>query len=186
MSNGDATTRIIGVRTLGDELLAAIAPLGLALSAGTALMADLDLDGPPYPTERSLADLVEEGPTRAELSPERPGVAVLRNGGIESGPALEVLEGLAGSWPVIVVRVGMDHVPIPVVPVRPLWPGCLAPTGELASVWQMVHGGSDAPGPGPVLPPPGRAVVAGLLSGRRPVRSRWVRAWRKVWELPWR
>lgn len=186
MISGNTGSRIVGVRTLGDELLAAIAPLGLALSAGTALVVDLDLDGPPYPTERSVADLVEEGPTRAELNPERSGVAILRNGGVGPAAALEVIETLEGSWPMIVARVGTEPFPFPVIPVRPLWPGFLAPSGDRASVWQLVSGGSDAPGPGPVLPPPGRRVVTALLSGRRPLRSRWVRAWRRVWELPWR
>jgi len=186
MWSGDETTRVVGVRTFGDELLAAIAPLGLALAAGSALVVDLDPDGPAYPGERTVAELAEEGPRRTELDPGRSGVATLRNGGAETLAAIEVVGTLAESWPAIVVRVGSEPVPFPVIPVRPLWPGFLAYAGQSPSVWQAVPGGAEAPGPGPVLPPPGRATVTALLSGRRPPRSRWVRAWTEVWELPWR
>ena len=176
----------MGVRTFGDELLGAIAPLGLAAAAGTALVVDLDPDGPPYPGERSVAELAADGPRRDELAPVRAGVAALRNGGAGSVAAVELVGTLAGGWPSVVVRVGSEAVPFPVIPVRPLWPGWMAPAGERPSVWQAVPGGSSPPGPGPVLPVPGRGVVSSLLQGRTPARSRWIAAWRQVWELPWR
>jgi len=178
--------QVLGVRTFGDESLGAIAPIGLAMAAGTALVVDLDVDGPPYPADRSVAELVAEGPRRAELVPDRSGVAVLPNGGVGASEALELVDMLAQSWPAVVVRAGDEPIPFPVVPVRPLWPGFLAPDGRRAAVWQRVAGASDPPGPGPVLPPPGRSVVNALLHGRRPFRSRWVDAWKRVWELPWR
>lgn len=177
--------QVLGVRTFGDELLGAIAPLGLAMAAGTALVVDLDLEGPPYPGERSVAEMVAEGPRRAELMPERQGVAVIPNGGAGAAAALGLVEMLAGSWPVLVVRVGAEPVPFPVVPVQPLWPGFLAPSGRRPAVWQRVVGAGDPPGPGPVLPPPGRRAVTTILQGRRPFRSRWIDAWRRVWGLPW-
>jgi len=181
-------TRIVGVRTFGDELLAAIAPLGLALAAGTALMVDLDPDGPAYPGDRTVAELAAEGPRRSEMRPDRAGVAYLRNGGADSMAAVDVVTTLGDTWEAVVVRVGTESVPFPfpVIPVRPLWPGFLAPDGDCPAVWQMVPGGAEPPGPGPVLPPPGRSTVSALLTGRRPQRSRWVRAWGQVWELPWR
>lgn len=182
----DGDRQVLGVRTFGDELLSAIAPLGLALAAGTALVVDLDPDGPPYPAARSLADLVAEGPRRAELMPDRSGLAVLPNGGVPASEAIDLVELLSRSWPRVVVRTGAEAVPFPVVPVRPLWPGFLTPAGSRAAVWQRVAEADDPPGPGPVLPPPGRRVVNALLHGRRPFRSRWVQAWRRVWELPWR
>lgn len=182
---GDGKHRIVAIRTFGDELLSAVAPLGLALSAGTALVVDLDRDGPPYPAERSVAELIEEGPRRAELFPERTGVAALPNGGAEPLAALELVETLARHWPVVVVRIASGESPFPVIPVRPLWPGFLAPFGRRPAVWQRASTGSEPPGPGPVLPPPGRATVAALLAGKRPFRSRWIRAWSRVWELPW-
>lgn len=166
-------------------MLAAIAPLGLALAAGTALVVDLDPDGPPYPGDRTIADLALEGPRRSEMLPERSGVATIRNGGADPLAAIALVETLAPGWPAIVARVGADTVPFPVIPVRPLWPGWMTPRGSSPSVWQSTGGGVEPPGPGPVLPQPGRATVAALLAGRRPVRSRWVRAWRRVWELPW-
>lgn len=89
--------QVIGVRTFGDDLLGAIAPLGLAVAAGTALVVDLDADGPSYPAERTLAQVVAEGPRRAELVPERSGVAVLPNGGVRAFEALEMVEMLARS-----------------------------------------------------------------------------------------
>lgn len=179
-------SRILGVRVFGDELLSALAPLGLALAAGSALVIDLDPDGPAYPGDRSLADLVVDGPRRSELRPDRSGVAVIRNGGADPVRAVEHVYLLADGWPTVVVRVGDEAVPFPVVPVRPVWPGFLAPAGHRAAVWQRLPGGPDPSGPGPVLPPPGRATVSALLDGRRPSRSRWLRAWGGVWELPWR
>lgn len=178
-------TGVVGIRTYGDDVLAAIAPIGLALAAGVAVVLDLAGDGPALPGRRTMADLAEDGPRRSELRPERSGVAILPNGGVSPGTGIEIAILLAETWPAVVVRVGADAVPFPVIPVRPLWPGFLAPVGERPAVWQRVPGGSAAPGPGPVLPPPGRSTISAVLGGRRPWRSRWVSAWREVWELPW-
>ena len=183
---GTGPCRVLGVRTFGDDLLAAISPLGLALAAGSGLVVDLDPDGPRYPSERTVAEIVAEGPTLSELSPSRAGVATIGNGGAEHLAALQIIATLAGAWPAIIMRVGSEPVPYPVIPVRPLWPGFMTPRGERPSVWQSVGSPVEPPGDGPVLPPPGRATVSALLAGRRPVRSRWVMAWRQVWELPWR
>lgn len=177
--------RVVGVRTFGDEVLAAIGPLGLALSADQAVVVDADPLAPPYPGERTVAAVAEEGPSRSELRPEGQGVAILPNGGADIQEVARVIDMLAGGWPAVVVRVGPADPGVPVIPLRPLWPGFLAPAGSRAAVWQRVGARVGPPGPGPVLPPPGRATVAALLEGRRPVRSRWVRAWRRVWELPW-
>lgn len=166
-------------------MLAAIAPLGLAVAAGTALVVDLDPQGPPYPGERSVLEMAADGPTRSELTPETARVAALRNGGADPVAGMELVGVLAASWPVVVVRVGHFPVPYPIIPVRPLWPGFMAPVGERASVWQRVHGGAGPPGPGPVLPPPGRRAVRALLEGHRPLASRWIRSWERVWGLPW-
>ncbi|HJR93778.1 MAG TPA: hypothetical protein VJ938_15160 [Acidimicrobiia bacterium] len=186
MGNKTSGARILGVRTFGDEVLAALAPLGLAAAAGTALVVDLDPDGLAYPGQRSLAEAVAEGPRRTELRPEREGVAYLRNGGADVDAAVEMITVLGENWPAIVLRLAATEVPFPVVPVRPLWPGFLAPQGGRPAVWQAVPGGGSPPGPGPVLPAPGRFTIASLLGGRRPPRSRWIRAWIDVWGLPWR
>src|SRR3990172_4895059 len=47
----------LAVWTAFDGLLSAVAPLGLAAAAGTALVVDLDPAGPPYPGRNSLAGL---------------------------------------------------------------------------------------------------------------------------------
>ena len=59
-----------------DGVLGAVAPLGLAAAAGTALVVDLDPGGPRYPGPATLADLVADGPRRGDLSPSRRGVSI--------------------------------------------------------------------------------------------------------------
>ena len=88
-----------------------VSGLGLAVAAGTALVVDLDADGPSYPAERTLAQVVAAGPRRAEPVPERSGVAVLPNGGVRAFEALEMVEMLARSWPAVVVRAGAVCLP---------------------------------------------------------------------------
>lgn len=180
--------RILGVRTEIDSVLSALAPIGLAAAAeGSSLMIDLDPRGPQYPSQRSLADLVADGPTRSEMSPASKGMALLRNGGVEWREAVEAIEGLARSWSAVSLRVGVSDLglPWPVIPVVPLLPGFLASTSPRAAVWQATGRGQLAPGPGPVLPPLARATVCSLLETRSIPRGRWVREWRQVWELPW-
>jgi len=173
-----------------DGLLGALAPLGLALAAGTALVVDLDCLGPRYPGSTSLADLVAEGPRRADLSPSRRGVAVLRNGGVTPAAAAEVVAALVAGWERVVLRLPPRPAPalgsVPVVPVRLLIPGGLFPRQGGPAVYQATRAAMRLPGPGVRLPLPGTGTVAALLAGRRPAAGdRWVRAWRPVWEMPW-
>ena len=177
------------VWTALDGLLSAVAPLGLAAAAGTALMVDLDPGGPCYPGEASLADLVTDGPRRTDLGPDREGVAVLRNGGVDFAEAREVVEALIDGWPHVVVRVGKPEGAkglAPLVPVWPLLPGLLAPQVDGHSVYQRTGFSVSPPGPGPVLPRPGPGLLQGFLGGTVAWRSRWVAAWRPVWRWPWR
>jgi hypothetical protein len=179
------------VWTPEDGLLGALAPLGLAAAAGTALVIDLDPGGPHYPGEVSLADLVGEGPRRDHLSPSRSGVAVLRNGGVTPQAAAEVVAALVAGWDRVVLRLPPRPAPagdgIPVAPVRLLAPGGLFSPGEGRSVFQATPALSRPPGPGVRLPVPSRGTVAALALGRRPrPGDRWVAAWRRVWEVPWR
>jgi hypothetical protein len=179
---------IVGVRTEVDSVLSVVAPLGLAAAAPEpALMIDLDPAGPHYPGPRSLAEMVDSGPTRAEMSPS-PGrrLAVLRNGGVHPDEAVPVVEALAASWPRIVVRVEAPVTPVwPVIPVVPLLPGILAPPRGRAAVWQATTLSDEPPGPGPVLPPLTRSILTGLLRMHTQPGGRWVTAWRRVWGLPW-
>ncbi len=178
----------LAVWTAGDGLISAVAPLGLAASAGTALVVDLDPTGPTYPGTASLAHLVVDGPRRADLVPDRRGVAVLRNGGIDPAEAHQVVEALIAGWPHVVLRVGAAaHADgfAPLVPVWPLLPGILSPRPDAPCVYQRTGFGTRPPGPGPVLPRPRSNFLAGLLDGVVVRGSRWVRAWEQVWGLPW-
>ena len=179
----------LAIWTAADGLLSAVAPLGLAAAAGTALMVDLDPHGPDYPGGASLAELVAEAPRRADLVPGRAGTAVLRNGGVGVAEAREVVEALIVGWPHLVLRVSTPEAAAelaPLVPVRPLLPGILAPRVESPCVYQKTGFSASPPGPGPLLPRPRPRLLANLLNGTLEPRSRWVTAWRQVWRLPWR
>lgn len=169
-----------------DGLLGALAPLGAALAAPPALVVDLDPLGPRYPGDRSLADLVAEDPTRDDLKP-KPGVAVLRNGGVAPSDAADVVRALLDAWERVVLRLPPRPEPqtdSPVVPVRLLLPGWMTGPSE-PSVWQSTPAWTQLPAPGVRLPVPDRATLRALLEGRRPLRSAWVGAWASVWKARW-
>ena len=178
----------LAIWTAADGLLSAVAPLGLAAATGTALMVDLDPNGPDYPGASSLAELVAEAPRRADLVPGRTGTAVLRNGGIGVAESREVIEALIVGWPHLVLRVPTPETAAgvaPLVPVRPLLPGILAPQVETPSVYQRTGFAAGPTGPGPLLPRPRPRLLNSLLNGTVEPRSRWIAAWRQVWRLPW-
>jgi hypothetical protein len=166
-----------------DGVLGIVAPIALAAAAGTALVVDLDQNGPRYPGAGSLAHLVESGPRLSDLRPTNRGVAVLRNGGIGEDDATEVLDALIAGWSNVVLR-GLSER-CPVVPVIPLLPGGMTEPTSRAAVYQQLGWHEKAPGPAVTLPTPSRSVVGALLEGRMPLRSRWIKAWRPVWDLPW-
>lgn len=179
---------VLGVVTHQDGLLSALAPLGLAAAAPTSLMVDLDPAGPAYPGETSLARLVADGPTARDLSPSRTGLAVLRNGGVDYADAERVVDALGEGWPDVVLRVPPPierRVFAPIVPVIPLLPGLLSIPWTRPAVFQDGGFRITPTAPGPVLPMPGRRIIAALLDGRVDPRSRWIKAWRRVWGLPW-
>ncbi|MBU1226951.1 MAG: hypothetical protein KJ698_07060 [Actinobacteria bacterium] len=181
----------LAVWTPEDGLLGALAPLGLAAAApaGSTLVIDLDEAGPRYPGKASLAGLVEESPRLSDLRPGRPGVAVLRNGGIGATAASEVVEALIQGWDRTVLRLPPRRrvvVPVPVVPVRLLIPGRLFAPLDGPVVLQSTPSFARVAGVGIRLPVPARSTVAALLRGESPVPGdRWVKAWRRVWEAPW-
>lgn len=179
----------LSIWTPEDGLLGAVAPLALALAAGTALVVDLDHLGPRYPGPSSLADLVREGPRRSDLTPPRRGVAVLRNGGVTAEEAAEVVAALGRGWPNLVLRLPPRPDPeqalAPVVRVCALFPGALLPPARPASVYQRSGFAVQPPGPGPVLPAPRPVTVGRLLSGVAGPADRWIRSWRQVWGWPW-
>jgi len=180
----------LAVWTPEDGLLGALAPLGLAAAApGPTLVVDLDENGPRYPGAASLAELVEDGPRLSDLQPDRPGVAVLRNGGVGATAASEVVEALIGGWGRAILRRPPGRrmvVPVPVVPVRLLIPGSLFEPSDGPAVLQATPAFTRMTAAGIRLPVPARATVAALLRGESPAAwDRWVRAWRRVWEAPW-
>lgn len=175
---------MLGVRS-PDLILSVVAPIGLAAAAGTALVVDLAAELAAA-TTRSLADIRADGPTLAEISPGRGGVALIAGGGIDRTDTAELIKRLSSRWPAIVVRVDGDGWDFPVVPVLPLFPGRLAPVPDgLSAVWQPVGTGASPPGPGPVLPRLRPGALRRILGGHLPRRSRWVAAWASVWEMPW-
>ena len=182
---------VLAVWTPEDGLLGALAPLGLAgaVAREPTLVVDLDESGPHYPST-SLADLVVSEPQRDDLIGSRPGLAVLRNGGVGLERSHQVVEALIRGWPRVVLRMPPRPVPhtrsIPIVPVRMLLPGRLFPRVDGPAVYQSTPIPARLPGPGVRLPVPAPATIAGLVAGRLPHgRDRWVRAWKRVWEVSW-
>lgn len=167
-----------------DGVLGAVAPLGLAAAAGTALVVDLDPGGPRYPGPGTLANLVTDGPRRSDLRPERHGVAVLANGGVGPEAARVVVDALVQGWPAVVLRLPKNHAGgAGAVPVVPLVPGGLFSQYGSEAVFQRAGWRVAAPEGSVVLPRPRRSTIASLLTGVAPLpRDRWVAAWRPLWE----
>ena len=178
---------VLSIWSPEDDVLGAVAPLALAAAAGTALVVDLDPHGPRYPGAGSLADLVAEGPRRDDLAPQRRGVAILRNGGIEPEMAQDVLDALVAGWPTVVCRLPRDVASRPgAVPVVPLVPGGLFSRRPEPAVYQRSAWRLDPPERGPVLPRPRRQTLGLLLTGKLPPPGdRWIRAWKDVWGHAW-
>ncbi len=174
---------VLGVES-PDPVLSLFGALGLGAAAGTALVIDFAVDCR-VATDRTLADLLEDGPSLGDLSPTRTGVAVIAGGPIDLTVGLPLIERLGANWPAVVVRCDQARWPGPIVPVRPLWPGLMAPADPAPAVWQSIPGGIRPPGPGPVLPRLGARRSRDLLAGRVPSRGRWLRVWEKVWRMPW-
>jgi hypothetical protein len=167
-----------------DRLLGAVAPLALGVAAGTALVVDLDPEGPAYPGEMSLRRLVDEGPRLADLRPSRRGVAVLRNGGVDRSSSAEVVAALIAGWPAVVMRLPAVKTDAfaPVVPILPVTP---LTVGAGPAVYQRGPWAAPDELEGVVLPRPRAGTLRALLEGRRPGPSRWMRAWATVWRMPW-
>lgn len=179
---------VLRLWTEQDGLLSAIAPLGLGASAGTVLVVDLDPAGPRYPGEQTLAGLVDGGPSRRHLRPDRRGLAVLANGGIGADEADEIVDAFCDGWPNVVLRVPTPDTRedlAPLVPVVPMMPGALSSTWRRPAVHQRTGLDARPLTPGPVLPRPSRATISALLRGVAVQGSRWIKAWRPVWEMPW-
>lgn len=180
---GKGRHSVLAVRS-PDPVLSLVGAVGLAAAAGTGLVIDLLTDR--AGDRRTLRELATDGPSLAELSPSRRGVALLRGGGVDEQSGLDIIGRLAERWPAVAVRVDLSELPFPIVPAIPLYPsGLLPPPTETHCVWQPVGVGSNPPGPGPVLPRLRPSTLRQMLSLQIPRRSRWVDAWAPVWEMPW-
>ena len=175
---------VLAIWSPEDGVLGAVAPLGLAAAAGTALVVDLDPRGPRYPGAGSLAELVADGPRRSDLEPERRGVAVLANGGIGAEEAGQVLDAIVKRWPAVVLRLPADHDGGGgAFPVLPLVPGDLLPDYGPDAVYQRSGWRVEAPGGAIILPRPRRSTIGMLLSGAvPPPGDRWIGAWGSLWD----
>jgi len=167
-----------------DATLGIVGPLGAAAAVDTALVVDLDPNGPPYLGPFSLADLVEHGPTLAQLQPSRKGAAVLRNGGIEPVDAEEIVSELVSRWPNVVLRCSpSSNAGQTATALLPLLPEPFTPTSHGRVVYQKMTIPVAPPPNHTVLPVPRVGTIRALLGGVRPSpRDRWVRAFRPLWQ----
>ena len=159
-----------------------IGPLGLAASIGSCLVVDLDPEAPPL-GGRTLADLMEDGLRAGDLRPSD-GVAVIGSGGLGYGEALPILDELLDRWPAVVIRVGAEEIPAPLVPILPLLPAPFRPSVQRCAL-QLTARGQSAPTRAISLPPLRRQQIHAMLGGRIEPRWRWVRAFRDVWGAAW-
>lgn len=168
-----------------DLFLGIVGPLGAAAAGGTALLVDLDPNGPRYGGPHSLSDLVARGPTRSELEPTQTGPAVLRNGGIAPEDAEEVVSALVERWPNIVLRCAPDIEPgAGRIALLPLLPEPFTPSVSGTSIYQQTHLSRHRPSTGLVLPVPRSGTIRALLAGNRPrPGDRWIGSFARVWEV---
>ncbi len=166
-----------------DAMLGVVAPLGAAAALDTALVIDLDPRGPHYGGSFSLADLVDRGPTLAQLEPQRHGPAVLRNGGVEPEDAEEIVSELVARWPNVVLRCPQATEPSTrAIALLPLLPEPFTPTVDGEAVYQRTHLSAPKHVKDIVLPVPRTSTIKSLLGGVRPPRrDRWIKALGQVW-----
>ncbi len=166
-----------------DAMLGVVAPLGAAAAVDTALVIDLDPDGPHYGGPFSLADLVDRGPKLDQLEPQQRGPAVLRNGGVQPADAEEIVSELVTRWPNIVLRCPQaTEASENTIALLPLLPAPFTPTLDGHVVYQRTHLSALPPGREVVLPVPRTSTIRSLLGGVRPSRGdRWVKALGQIW-----
>ena len=183
LRNPEVPVPVLATWSPVDAVLGTLVPLGLGVAAGTAVVVDLDRSGPPMGGGPTLADLVERGPTRAELEPRTGSVAYLRNGGIDAPDAAEVIGALVDRWPAVVLRCSGRHArPSGSVAIAPLLPEAHAVQFDPPILYQRCGFSPHARPDGHVLPAPRRRTVELLLSGRSPSRrDRWIRSLSTLW-----
>jgi hypothetical protein len=190
MGSGEGVKVGVGVgrgRVLGlyadDPVLSWVGTVGLAAVSGSALV--IDLVGPSDHGDRSLKEIVDEGPRLVELNPGRAGIAMVSGMDLTTAALSDAVEKLRRSWPALVVRSDGRTWQGSTVPYKLLYPGVLAPTDPRPAVWQACRSLQKPPGPGPILPPLRPTVVRAMLNLRVPRPRRWVDSWQRIWEMPW-
>lgn len=163
-----------------------LAPLGLAVSRPPSLVIDLDPIGPSYDSPFTLADLATDGPTAAQLKPERNGTSILPNGGVAIGDAAEIVRALTRTWPNVVLRCDpRSEPPDSAVAILPLLPGPFASRRGHRSIYQDLGLGVQPPEGAFILPRPTPSTLHALTRLENvPIRSRWLRALAKLWGSP--
>lgn len=174
---------VIATWSPADAALDILAPLGLAVAAGTALVIDGDPSGPVVGTGPTLAQLQSEGPTRTQLEPTGRGAAFLANGGVTIEQAADVIRALIERWPAVVLRCeARGPRPEGAVGFAPLLPEPHTIRLSEPAVYQRCRLSPAESPNGSVLPVPQRRTVERLLAGRAPMRSdRWIRSLADVW-----
>lgn len=174
---------VVALWSPNDLLSSVLTPIGLAMTRPQTLVIDLDPEGPRYGSEYSLADLVEDGPTRQQLEPRPKAVAVLPNGGIGIDDAAQVVGELVKRWPNTVLRCNpATPPPETAISVLPLLPAPFMSRPPTRIVFQQLGFAQEAPKGALVLPRPGRSTIDALMGLRTmPTRSAWLRKLSRVW-----
>lgn len=176
---------VVALWSRSDHLLSLLAPIGVALNRRPSVIVDLDPLGPRYDARYTLADLVADGPTKAQLEPSRRGVSFLPNGGVDVASASEVIAAIVERWPNVVIRCD-PHIEPPetAIAIVPLLPQPLVRPMGTRTVYQRLGFRVSPPPQTLVLPRPDAATlhaVAGL--SEPPMRSKWLRSLGKLWSL---
>lgn len=176
---------VVALWSPSDLLLSVLAPIGLASTRPSALVIDLDPQGPRYESPYTLADLVRDGAMKDQLDPVRRAVAVLPNGGVGIEDASHVVGALAERWPHVVLRCD-PALPPPesAVSLLPLLPQQFMSRPTRRVVFQSLGFQAQAPKGALVLPRPGSATINALMGLRTmPTKSPWLKQLAKIWSV---
>ncbi len=166
-----------------DYVLSVLAPLAVAASRSSCLVVDLDTQGPIHPSPYTLADLVSDGPTAAQLEPRKGPPHLLPNGGVAPHEAREVVSALVDRWPNVVLRCPpAEPAPSDAIQLIPLLP---TPTRVSRGpvVFQDLGFGVEPPNGTTSVRRPRRSTIESLINHRVPLGSRWVRDLAAIWRL---
>lgn len=176
---------VVALWSPSDLLLSVLAPIGLASTRTSALVIDLDPEGPRYESPYTLADLVRDGAMKDQLDPVRRAVAVLPNGGVGIEDASEMVGALVERWPHVVLRCDpASKPPESAVALLPLLPKPFMAQPARRVVFQNLGFAAQAPKGALVLPRPRRATVDALMGLKAmPTKSPWLKQLARIWSV---